>query len=85
MRVLSRREVLIAGGGALVLAACGGSSKGPGAAVVSATDPAVEQRDALRRRAGASTVSATVIAAPTSVSIGGRMVDTWAFGDRPGA
>ncbi|MCC6434375.1 MAG: multicopper oxidase family protein [Acidimicrobiales bacterium] len=85
MRMLSRREVLIAGGGALVLAACGGSSTGQREALVSATDPAVEQRDALRRRAGASTVSATVTAAATLVSIGGRMVDTWAFGDRPGA
>jgi FtsP/CotA-like multicopper oxidase with cupredoxin domain len=85
MRMLSRREVLIAGGGALVLAACGGSSNGVGGSLVSATDPAVERRDALRRRAGASMVSATVTAAPTAVSIGGRMVDTWTFGDRPGA
>ena len=85
MRMLSRREVLIAGGGALVLAACGGSSNGVGGSLVSATDPAVERRDSLRRRAGASTVAATVTAAPTAVSIGGRMVDTWAFGDRPGA
>ena len=84
MRMLSRREVLIAGGGALVLAACGGSSNGVRGSSVSPTDPAVERRDALRRRLSAATVVATVTAAPTSVSIGGRMVDTWAFGDRPG-
>lgn len=84
MRRMSRREVLIAGGGALVLAACG-SSGGVGGALVSATDPAVERRDTRRRAAGAATVAATVTAAPTTVSIGGRMVDTWAFGDRPGA
>lgn len=85
MRILSRREVLIVGGGALVLAACGGSKRGLSGSAVSASDRAVEQRDALRRRAGAATVAATVTAAPISVSIGGRLVDTWAFGDRPGS
>ena len=85
MRMLSRREVLLAGSGVLVLAACGRSKIVAGGTAVSANDPTVERRDALRRSAGAATVAATVTAAPTSVSIGGRMVDTWAFGDRPGA
>ncbi|MDO8364075.1 MAG: multicopper oxidase family protein [Actinomycetota bacterium] len=90
MRTWSRREVLIAGGGALVLAACSdGSSAQPSptalpGALVGPTDPAVERRDALRRRAGAPTVKATITAAPVTVNIGGRDVETWAFGDRPG-
>lgn len=84
MHVLSRRELLAAGAGALVLAACGGSKNGvPGGAVAS-SDPAIERRDALRRQAGALSVAATVTAAPVSVSIGGRTVETWAFGERPG-
>ncbi len=82
--------MLIAGGGALLLAGCGsGTSKGapttiPGA-LVGATGPAVERRDAERRRSGASTVSATVTASPVTVNIGGRDVSTWAFGERPSA
>lgn len=89
MRVVSRREVLIAGGSALLLAACGGSASSsgsnPGGRLVGATDPAIERRDAQRRVAGAATVTASVTAAPVTVSIGGREVSTWAFGDRPGA
>jgi FtsP/CotA-like multicopper oxidase with cupredoxin domain len=86
MRMMSRREMLIAGGSALVLAACssGGSTSGPGGAVVEPADPAIERRDALRRKTGASTVSSTITAAPVTVNIGGREVSTWAFGDRPG-
>ena len=53
MRMLSRREVLIAGGGALLVTASGGSKGGVSGSMVPATDPAVEQRDALRRRARA--------------------------------
>ena len=90
MRVLSRRELLIMGGSAAVLAACSsGSSSSPtastlGGSPIGPTDPAVERRDALRRVTGADTVSATITAAPVTVSIGGREVETWAFGDRPG-
>jgi FtsP/CotA-like multicopper oxidase with cupredoxin domain len=85
MRVWSRRELLVTGGGVLVLAACGAKSSSSGGAAVSPTDPAVERRDAQRRKAGAATVTATVTAAPVTTSIGGRDVATWAFGERPGA
>ena len=87
MRMLSRREMLIAGGSALVLAACGSgtTSSEPAGRLVDATDPSIERRDALRRRAGASTVATTISAAPVIVNIGGRDVSTWAFGDRPSA
>ena len=86
VKAWSRRELLIASGGALVLAACSGSSKGSsGGNAVGPTDPAVERRDALRRPASASTVNATITAAPVTAVIGGRDVQTWAFGDRPGS
>ena len=87
MRVLSRREMLIAGGSTLVLAACGAgttSRSGPSGSLVDAADPSIERRDAFRRRPGAATVVSTVRAAPVTVNIGGRDVSTWAFGDRPG-
>lgn len=84
MRSLSRRELLVAGAGALVLAACRNGSTSVGGAAVGSLDPSVERRDALRRVAGAKTVSATVRAAPVTTMIGGREVATWAFGNRPG-
>ena len=88
MRLWSRREMIVSAGGMLVLAACGsnassGSGPSAGNQLVGPHDPAVERRDAQRRKPGAKTVAATVTAAPVSVSIGGRMVDTWSFGDRP--
>jgi multicopper oxidase len=95
MTTWSRRQVLLASGGALVVAGCsssgnssGNSSGSAGSSVgdtlVGSLDPAVERRDALRRVAGAGSVSATIDAAPVTVSIGGKEVDTWAFGARPG-
>ena len=84
MNVWSRRELLVTGGGVLLLAACGSSrSSSAGGALVGPTDPAVESRDATRRKPGAGTVSATITAAPTTVVVGGREVSTWTFGDRP--
>ncbi len=86
MRVWSRRELLVTGGGALLLASCGTKAlTSVGDAAVGPTDPSVERRDATRRKAGSATVTATVTAAPATVSIGRRDVATWAFGDRPGA
>ncbi|TPW15367.1 MAG: ferroxidase [Acidimicrobiaceae bacterium] len=81
--------MLMMSGGALLLVACGdGTSAAPPASIggvaVGPLDPAVARREELRRRPGAATVKATVEAAPTTVSIGGREVSTWAFGDRPG-
>ncbi len=85
MKVWSRRQLLVTGGGALLLASCGAKASSVGRSAVDPTDPAVEHRDASRRKAGAATVTATVNAAPVTASIGGREVSTWAFGDRPGA
>ena len=88
MRDLSRREILAAGAGLFALAACGNSASknlAVGGVPISPHDPSVERRDAARRKPGAAVVKASVVAAPTTVKIGDRMVSTWAFGDRPGA
>lgn len=84
MRAWSRRELLVAGGSVLLLAACGSNVSSRGESLVGPTDPSVERRDALRRKIGGTTVAATITAAPVTVEIGGREVTTWAFGDRPG-
>jgi hypothetical protein len=79
MRTLSPRETLIAGGSAVVLAACssGTSTSGPGGRLVDAADPAIERRDALRRkpaaaarcRRGRSVIApALAVSAPRSVT-----------------
>lgn len=88
MKLWSRRELLVTGGGLVVLAACGSNSSvdskpltGP---TVGPSDPAVAAREAKRAASGA-TVAATITAAPVTAVVGGREVTTWAFGDRPGA
>ncbi|MEP7115497.1 MAG: multicopper oxidase family protein [Ilumatobacteraceae bacterium] len=85
MRGWSRRELLVASGGAMLLVACGsGGSSSARGSLVGPTDPAVERRDASRRKVGAATVATTITASAVTVDIGGRQVSTWAFGDRPG-
>lgn len=84
IKVWSRRELLVAGGSVLFLAACGSNASLTGGSIVGSTDPAVERRDVLRRKVGVATVATTITAAPVTVGIGGREVTTWAFGDRPG-
>lgn len=72
----------------LVLAACGGQSTSNSPATgapVGPSDPSVGAREQARRGSNSSTTTATITAAPTTVSIGGKDVPTWAFGDRPGA
>lgn len=81
MQPLSRRRLLTAAAGSVVLAACGGSA-GTGKLVLPTDDVVVRREE--KRRATGNVVRATVAAAPTNVSIGGREVQTWAFGERPG-
>ena len=90
MKIWSRRELLIAGGSAALLAACGSTGRSSTADTIASkpvgpNDAAVERRDTKRRTPGAATVKATITAAPTTVNIGGLDVNTWAFGDRPSA
>ncbi len=89
IRRLSRREVLVGSGALLLLGAGGPAAHGAtattGSKLVGPNDPAVEARDAKRRRPGAGLVKATVTASPIKAVVGGREVSTWAFGDRPGA
>lgn len=84
MKLWSRRELLVAGGSVLLLAACGSNVSSGGGSLVGPTASVVESREALRRKIGGTTVAATITAAPVTVEIGGREVMTWSFGDRPG-
>ena len=78
---LTRRRFLVLGGGAVVLAACGGSAE---RTLIGSDDPAVARRELERQRTGASTVRAQLTAAPMSLDLAGRTVSTWAFGAVPG-
>jgi len=79
---VSRRQFLWLSGSAALLAAC---SNKIGPRVIGPHDPAVRQREALRRgEPGAKTVTASVTAAPVTFDLAGRPIDTWAFGARPG-
>ena len=87
---LTRRRLLAGTGAALLLAVAGPSAlavttANPGSSLIGPTDPAVEARDAKRRRTGAGVVKATVTASAIKAMVGGREVSTWAFGDHPSA
>jgi multicopper oxidase len=87
-RTWSRREVLAGAGvvvlaGALAPAGFATTTAIASSSIVGPTDPAVEARDAKRRRRGAGLVKATVTAAAMKTVVGGREVTTWAFGERP--
>jgi len=78
MPQLSRRNVLVGAFGLAGLAtvsACGRTT------AVSATAEAVGRAEALRRRAGQRTVTASLTPRPTSIDLGGPVVSTWAYGD----
>jgi multicopper oxidase len=85
----SRRQLLLGAGAAILLAGCGAaksaSDKPVTGEATGPNDPSVEARDTKRRKPGAGLVTASVRAAPVMTTVGGREVQTWAFGDRPGA
>jgi len=75
----SRREFLgLAGGGcaALVLAACtaGGPSR------IAVGGPEVQDAERRRQRPGGTTRDIALTAAPAMIDLGGRIVETWAYG-----
>lgn len=53
--------------------------------LVLSSDPAVQARENLRKRAGSKVVKASVKPRQITAMIGGKEVQTFAFGDRPGA
>ncbi len=87
---MTRRDLLRTAGGLALVAALRHGAAGAAttptrpSGLVLPGDPAVEARDAKRRKTGAGKTTATIIAAPVTVMIGGRSVSTWAFGPRPG-
>lgn len=85
MRPMSRRELLIAGGGLVMVSACGSTPTSSLGSTVSPSDPAIVARETQRSTPSAHVVTTTVTAAPVDVEIGGGLVSTVAFGDRPGA
>jgi FtsP/CotA-like multicopper oxidase with cupredoxin domain len=78
MPELSRRHVFLGAFGLAGLAAvsaCGGTTSG------SATAAAVRRSEATRRSAGQRVVTAKLTPRPTTVDLGGPVVNTWAYGD----
>jgi FtsP/CotA-like multicopper oxidase with cupredoxin domain len=75
---LSRRNVLFGAfglAGLAAMSACGSTS------AVSPPAGSVRQADALRRRSGQHVVTANLTPRPTTVDLGGPVVNTWAYGD----
>jgi multicopper oxidase len=78
MPELSRRNLLLGTVGLAGLAAasaCGSPTS------VSAAADSVRQAEALRRRSGQRVVTAKLTPRPTTVDLGGPVVNTWAYGD----
>ncbi|MHB8274429.1 MAG: multicopper oxidase family protein [Dermatophilaceae bacterium] len=78
MSELSRRNVLFGAFGLAGLAAvsaCGGTTAVPPTAL------SVRRAEALRRSAGQRVVTAKLTPRPTTVDLGGPVVNTWAYGD----
>ena len=78
MPELSRRNVFLGAFGLAGLAAvsaCGGTTSG------STTAAAVRSAEATRRSAGQRVVTAELTPRPTTVDLGGPVVNTWAYGD----
>ncbi|MHB1475810.1 MAG: multicopper oxidase family protein [Dermatophilaceae bacterium] len=78
MPQLSRRNVLFGAfglAGVAALSACGGTTAVPPTAL------SVRRAEALRRSAGQRVVTAKLTPRPTTVDLGGPVVNTWAYGD----
>lgn len=75
---ITRRHFLALGAGGLVLTACSrGSNATP--ALIGSNDPRVEQRELQREVTGARRRQISMVAAPTSLDLGHRVVETWAY------
>ncbi|WP_041547034.1 MULTISPECIES: multicopper oxidase family protein [unclassified Nocardioides] len=83
MPPITRRALLrgtAALGGATALAGLASCSRSGGTAV-GPTAPAVTAAEDARRRAGGQLVTARLTPRPVTLDLGGRAVDTWAYGD----
>ncbi len=79
----TRRKFLTlagAGVGAGILTACGTSTATT--ALIRPTDAVIARLEARRRRAGAPVRDITLTAAPTTIDLAGRQVETWAFNNQ---
>ena len=82
MPELTRRSALIGGAGAAGLLGLGGlAACSPSGSTVGASSDAVRRAEAARRTPGQKTVTAKLRARPVTVNFGGRVVQTWAYGD----
>ena len=85
---LDRRRFLVLSAGAVAFtAACtksGTSTVSSPPKTISATDPIVEQLEAIRASAGATVVSRNLTAAPVTLDFAGRQAQTWAYGPAAG-
>ncbi|MFC5730839.1 MULTISPECIES: multicopper oxidase family protein [Nocardioides] len=84
-RQLPRRSVLLGSLGVLAagsVASCGGSGPGPaGTRLIGPHSEEVRAAERLRRARGQRVVAHRITAQPTTVDLGGRTVETWAYGD----
>ncbi|MFQ6171315.1 multicopper oxidase family protein [Oryzobacter sp. R7] len=80
-RHLVDRRTALLGSAAGLLGLAGVSGCGVSGSPVGATSGAVRTAEAARRRAGQRVVSATLTARPATLDLGGRVVQTWAYGD----
>ena len=79
MPELSRRQILAGGLGALGAATLGACA--PGTEAVPVGSAAVRRAEAARRVPGQQVVAAHLRPRPTTLDLGGPVVDTWAYGD----
>ena len=81
MPTMSRRSLIRGAAGLTGVFAVGGLSACSTGSPIGPTAEAVAQAEAARRRSGASLVTARLSPRPVAVDLGGRVVQTWAFGD----
>lgn len=87
VRIDRRRFLQLSGAGLVFVAACSSTDTTATATrpPVGPTDPAVAAAEAARARPGASVTKFDLRAAPATLDLGGRRVDTWAYdGGAPG-
>ena len=85
VRPLTRRSLVRGGVGLAAVAAVGGVSACSGAVDGTAVAPrsaVVRAAERARRSAGGSTVTARLVPQQATLDLGGRTVQTWAYGDR---